>query len=71
MLLLLANASFGASWYVTISGLGGDPEYEVRFAGWATDLDKSLRNIPDAQVNTYIGKTATSADLMKLAADAA
>ena len=69
MLLLLANASFGASWYVTISGLGGDPEYEVRFAGWATDLDKSLRNIPDAQVNTYIGKTATKETLRKAFAE--
>ncbi len=69
MLLLLANASFGASWYVTISGLGGDPEYEVRFAGWATDLDKSLRNIPDAQVTTYIGKTATKETLRKAFAE--
>ena len=69
MLLLLANASFGASWFVTISGLGGDPEYEVRFAGWATDLDKSLRNIPDAQVNTYIGKTATKETLRKAFAE--
>lgn len=69
MLLLMANASFGASWYVTISGLGGDLEYEVRFAGWATDLDKSLRNIPDAQVNTYIGKTATKETLRKAFAE--
>ena len=58
-LLIFANSCFSASWYVTISGLGGDPEYEIRFSGWALDLDKSLKNIPDAQVNTLVGKLAT------------
>ena len=64
-LLLLANSCFSASWYVTISGLGGDPEYEIRFSGWALDLDKSLKNIPDAQVNTLVGKLATKESIRK------
>ena len=50
---------------MTISGLGGDPEYEIRFAGWALDLDKSLKNIPDAQVNTLVGKLATKESIRK------
>jgi len=25
---------------VTIAGLGGEPDYEQRFSGWAKDIDK-------------------------------
>ena len=60
-----ATAAQANTWYVTIAGLGGEPEYEVRFAGWAADLDKSLRAIPGAQVNTYSGKQATKGTLRK------
>ena len=69
LLLLLGANSFGAAWYVTISGLGGEAEYETRFAGWASDLDKSLRGIPDSQVHTYSGKLATKETLRKAFAD--
>ena len=30
------------TFYLTVAGLGGEPEYEQRFSGWAKDLDKIL-----------------------------
>ena len=64
-LTILTAAAQANTWYVTIAGLGGEQEYEVRFAGWAADLDKSLKAIPGAQVNTYSGKQATKETLRK------
>ena len=60
-LLLLATASTlpAATYYVTIAGLGGEPEYEQRFSGWAKDIDKSLKSAPDAKVDTLYGPAAT------------
>ena len=69
LLLLVAANSFAASWFVTISGLGGETEYETRFAGWAADLDKAVRGIPDAHVHTYVGKVATRETLRKAFAE--
>src|SRR3954466_721952 len=44
LLLLLANLSAHATtFYVTISGLGGEPDYEQRFKMWADDIDGSLK----------------------------
>ena len=46
-LLLAANAD-AASYYLTVAGLGGDPDYEKQFQKWAADLDKALQaNGPD------------------------
>ena len=28
-----------ATFYVTVAGLGGEPDYEQRFAQWASELD--------------------------------
>src|SRR6516225_12214488 len=44
-ILSLAFA-FGAqatTFYVTISGLGGEPDYDQRFKMWAEDIDGSLK----------------------------
>jgi len=41
--LLLAAAAPAATYYVTISGLGGEPDYEQRFKMWAEDIDSSLK----------------------------
>ncbi len=54
----IANA---ATFYVTIAGLGGEPEYDQRFTSWAKDIDKILRAAPDAQVETLFGAAATKA----------
>ena len=32
-----------ATYYVTVTGLGGEPDYEQRFAMWGKDIDKAVR----------------------------
>lgn len=49
-----------ATYYVTVAGLGGTPEYEAQFQKWSADLDHELRqNGPDAHVETLSGASAT------------
>jgi hypothetical protein len=49
-----------ATYYVTIAGLGGTPEYETQFQKWAADLDRQFRqNGSDAHVETISGSAAT------------
>lgn len=57
--LLLAGAWIApaATWYVTISGLGGEPDYDQRFKMWAEDIDSSLKKAGDANVATLIAPT--------------
>ena len=44
VLMLMGAAALQAStYYVTIAGLGGEPDYEQRFSGWAKDIDKALK----------------------------
>ena len=43
MLLLLLPSLHASTFYLTVAGLGGEPEYEQRFSGWAKDLDKILQ----------------------------
>jgi hypothetical protein len=64
-----------ATYYVTVAGLGGEPEYEQRFSGWAKDIDKLLRSTgEDAKVTTLHGAEATKnkleAALRQVAKDA-
>lgn len=61
ILILFAAASLqAATFYVTVAGLGGEPEYEQRFAGWAKDIDKVVKSGgPDARVFTLQGSGAT------------
>jgi hypothetical protein len=42
----------GATYYVTVTGLGGEPDYEQRFAMWGKDIDKALRGAGGAEVET-------------------
>jgi hypothetical protein len=61
-LLLLTTGMLRAdTFYVTIAGLGGEPEYEQRFTGWASDLDKIFKSEPASQVTTLSGAQATRA----------
>jgi hypothetical protein len=47
-----------ATYYVTISGLGGEPDYDQRFKGWAMDVDSSLKKAGgDSNVITMIAPT--------------
>jgi len=64
-LLVLAAAALRAdTFYFTIAGLGGEPEYEQRFSGWAKDLDKLLHEVePNAKIKTLYGADATRANV--------
>jgi hypothetical protein len=57
--LLLALPLRGSTFYVTIAGLGGEPDYEQRFTATANDLDKIFRSASGAHVYTLTGKQAT------------
>ena len=53
LLLLAALSVPGATFYVNISGLGGEPDYAQRFKMWADDIDGSLKKAgSDATVTT-------------------
>jgi hypothetical protein len=60
LLLLGACTLPAADYYLTIAGLGGEPDYEIQFVKWANDLEKELKvNGPDAHVTTLSGPSAT------------
>jgi len=59
-LLCVAASLPAATYYVTVAGLGGEPDYEQRFASWAQELDKTLSEAGgDAEVRTLHGADAT------------
>lgn len=59
-LLLSSGQLFGAVFYLTIAGLGGEQEYEQRFAAMARDVDNILKGSGgDVHVYTLHGKEAT------------
>lgn len=63
-LLACGLAAQATTFYVTVAGIGGEPEYEQRFGGWAKDLDKLLKaSGPDSQVVTLQASDATKARL--------
>jgi hypothetical protein len=43
LFLLAALAAPATTFFVTISGLGGEPDYDQRFKMWAEDIDGSLK----------------------------
>ena len=63
MLLAAGAVARAETYYVTIAGLGGEPEYEQRFTGWASELDKIFKSEPDAKVVTLSGMQATKATI--------
>ena len=60
-----ASPVFASTYIVTIAGLGGEPDYEQRFAALATDMDKLLRadGQTDRVVETLKGPDATRVKL--------
>ena len=53
-----------AVYYVTVAGLGGEPDYEQRFTAAAKDLDKVFKAAGDtAHVFTLTGAQATASQL--------
>ena len=61
---LFAVPARAAVYYVTVAGLGGEPEYEQEFTSLAMDLDKLLKSSgSDVHVYTLTGAEATRAHL--------
>ena len=59
-----ARTAQAAPYYVTVAGLGGEPDYEQRFTALAKDLDKLFRAAAnDAHVYTLTGSDSTKAKL--------
>jgi hypothetical protein len=59
-----ARAVEAAPYYVTVAGLGGEPDYEQRFTALAKDLDKLFKAAAnDAHVYTFTGSDSTKAKL--------
>ena len=67
-LLVAAARALGATYYVTVAGLGGEPDYEQRFTANAMDLDKIFKSGVGAHVVTLTGKEATKARLTEVIA---
>jgi hypothetical protein len=57
ILLLTAISLPAATYYLTVTGLGGEPDYEQHFAMWAKDIEKTLKNAPDSKVETLVNAT--------------
>jgi hypothetical protein len=59
--VLLAASAWSlsaATYYVTVSGLGGEPDYVQRFAMWSKEIDKVVRaGAGDAKVQTLVAPT--------------
>ena len=51
------------TYYVNIAGIGGEPDYEQRFATLALDANRFLSATPDSKVYTLYGPDATRAKL--------
>jgi hypothetical protein len=65
LFLLTATPSFATTYFLTVAGLGGEPDYEQRFALLATDTDKLLRagGATDRVIETLKGPDATKAKI--------
>ena len=62
-LLLAAHPLHAATYFVTVAGLGGEPDYEQRFTATAVDLNRVLNTSAGAHVFTLTGSDATRAHL--------
>lgn len=62
--LVLALPAQAATYYVTVAGLGGEPDYDQRFTAEANELDRILKGSGgDPHVYTLSGAQATAAKL--------
>jgi hypothetical protein len=58
-LLMSTLPTHASVYYVTVAGLGGEPDYEQRFTAAAKDLDKVFKASSGAHVYTLTGSQAT------------
>ena len=60
----LALQARAATWFVIVSGIGGEPDYEQRFTSAANELDRIfLEEGPMVHVTTLTGNNATAGQL--------
>ena len=60
LLLLSALPACAGTYFVTVAGLGGEPDYEQRFTAAATDLDRILKSSgSEAHSYTLTGVNST------------
>lgn len=61
VLLAAGTPAFASTYFLTVAGLGGEPDYEQRFTMMATDVDKILKSggQTDRVVETLKGADAT------------
>jgi hypothetical protein len=64
--LLLASSMFATTYHFTIAGLGGEPDYEVRFAQLAGEATKLITATPDAKTFMLAGSQATKAQIREI-----
>jgi hypothetical protein len=70
--LMTALSAHASVYYVTVAGLGGEPDYEQRFTANAKDLDKLFKESGNsAHVYTLTGAQATKAHLTETLASIA
>ena len=70
--IALAIQSHAAVYYVTVAGLGGEPDYEQRFTAAAQDLDRVFKaGGATSHVYTLTGTQATAAHLKETLATVA
>jgi hypothetical protein len=63
-IMMAALSAHASVYYVTVAGLGGEPDYEQRFTANAKDLDKLFKESGNsAHVYTLTGAQATRAHL--------
>jgi hypothetical protein len=65
-LLLCAMRAWGGTYYVTVAGLGGEPDYDQRFKATAKDLDRVFHDVGGAHVYTLMGAEATRAKMTEV-----
>ena len=63
---LLVGCAQAGTYYVTVAGLGGEPDYEQRFTANAMDLDRIFKSATGAHVTTLTDKQATRARLTEV-----
>jgi hypothetical protein len=69
--LMVGVRGWAGTYYVTVAGLGGEPDYEQRFTANAMDLDKVFKSATGAHVVTLTGTQATRAKLTEAIEQAA
>jgi hypothetical protein len=60
---LAGGQAQAGTYYVTVAGLGGEPDYVQRFTANAMDLDKIFKSASGAHVSTLTGNDATKVKL--------